>query len=50
MAEFSCKVFIWFVIQPRNELIKGCKKGGKDVGRAFKRFERLLCQLRSLAL
>ena len=50
MAEFSCKVFIWFVIQPRNELIKECKKGGKDVGRAFKRFERLLCQLRSLAL
>lgn len=50
MAEFNCKVVIWFVIQPRNELIEECKKGGKDVGRAFKRFQRLLCRLRSLAL
>ena len=43
MAEFNCKVFIWFVIQPRYELIEECKKGGKDacVGRALKRFERL---------
>ena len=41
MAEFNCKVFIWFVIQPRYELIEECKKGGKVVGRAFKRFERL---------
>ena len=41
MAEFNCKVFIWFVIQPRYELIEESKKGGKDVGRAFKRFERL---------
>ena len=42
MAEFNCKVFIWFVIQQRYELIEECKKGGKDVGRAFKRFEILL--------
>ena len=41
MAEFNCKVFIWFVIKPRYELIEECKKGGKDVGRAFKCFERL---------
>ena len=49
MAEFNCKIFICFVIQPRNELIEKCKKEG-EVGRSFKRFERLLWRLRSLAL
>ena len=30
LNSFSCKVFIWFVIQPRNEFIEEQKKEGKE--------------------